>query len=33
VLEKCGFKLEGVSRKAVFKNNKLIDEYRYARVK
>lgn len=33
VIEKCGFKHEGISRKAVFKNNKLIDEYRYGKVK
>lgn len=33
VLEKCGFQLEGISRKAVFKNNKLIDEYRYGKLR
>jgi len=33
VLEKCGYKLEGVARKAVFKNNKLLDEYRYGKLK
>ena len=33
VLEKCGYKLEGISRNAVFKNGKLIDEYRYAKLK
>ena len=33
VLEKCGFQLEGISRKAVFKNNKLIDEHRYGKVR
>jgi RimJ/RimL family protein N-acetyltransferase len=32
VLEKCGFELEGIARKAVFKNNVLIDEYRYGLV-
>lgn len=33
VLEKCGFQLEGIARKAVFKNGSLIDEYRYGIVK
>ncbi len=33
VLEKCGYKLEGISRNAVFKNGKLIDEYRYAKLR
>lgn len=33
VLEKCGFVLEGISRKAVFKNSKLIDELRYGKLK
>jgi len=33
VLEKCGFQLEGVARKAVFKNKKLIDEFRYGKIK
>lgn len=33
VLEKCGFELEGIARKAVFKNNALIDEFRYGKVK
>jgi ribosomal-protein-alanine N-acetyltransferase len=33
VLEKCGFQLEGISKKAVFKNNKLMDEYRYGKVR
>lgn len=32
VLEKCGFELEGVFRKSVFKNNKFVDEFRYAAV-
>ena len=29
VLEKCGYKLEGVLRSAVIKNGTLLDEYRY----
>lgn len=33
VLEKCGFKLECISKNAIFKNNKLLDEYRYAKLK
>lgn len=33
VLEKNGFVKEGVSRKAVFKNGKLWDEHRYAKLK
>ena len=33
VLEKSGYTLEGVSKKAVFKNQKLIDEYRYAKLR
>ena len=33
VLEKCGFELEGIARKAVFKNDALMDEYRYGIVK
>ena len=33
VLEKCGFQLEGVARKAVYKNNKFLDEYRYGKVR
>ena len=32
VLEKCGYQLEGISRNAVFKNNKIFDEYRYAKL-
>jgi len=32
VLEKCGYKLEGTFQKAVFKNKKLIDELRFARL-
>ena len=30
VLEKTGFQLEGILRKAVIKNNCILDEYRYA---
>ncbi len=33
VLEKCGFKLEGVARKAVFKTKKLLDEFRYGKLR
>ncbi len=33
VLEKCGFKLEGILRKNVFKNGKYFDDFRYARVR
>lgn len=33
VLEKNGYKLEGIFRKAVFKNNKFLNELRYARLK
>ncbi len=33
VLEKCGYQLEGISRNAIFKNGKLIDEYRYAKLR
>ena len=29
VLEKCGYELEGIARKAVFKNNIFLSEYRY----
>jgi [ribosomal protein S5]-alanine N-acetyltransferase len=32
VLEKNGFKLEGILRKSVFKNNQYYDEYRYGLV-
>ncbi len=32
VLEKCGYRLEGINRKAVFKNNKLIDEWRFGKL-
>ena len=30
VLKKCGFELEGILRKAVIKNDKLYDEFRYS---
>jgi RimJ/RimL family protein N-acetyltransferase len=33
VLEKCGFQLEGVGRKAVYKNNRLLDELRFGKLK
>ena len=33
VLEKCGYKLEGISRNAFFKNGELVDEYRYAKLR
>jgi RimJ/RimL family protein N-acetyltransferase len=33
VLEKCGFKREGIFEKSVFKNGKFYDEIRYAKVK
>ena len=33
VLEKCGFTLEGIFKKAVIKDKKIIDEYRYAIIK
>ncbi len=33
VLEKCGFKKEAVFEKAIFKNNRLWDEVRYAVIK
>ena len=32
VLEKCGFKCEAISEKAIFKKGKLYNEYRYAKV-
>jgi RimJ/RimL family protein N-acetyltransferase len=32
-LKKCGFQQEGIARKAAFKNNVFIDEYRYGKVK
>lgn len=33
VLEKCGFKLEGIQRKNVLKNGKYYDDFLYARVR
>lgn len=30
VLEKCGFELEGVLKKSVFKNGQIFDSYMYA---
>jgi ribosomal-protein-alanine N-acetyltransferase len=33
VLIKCGFTLEGIFKKSIFKNDLICDEYRYARVK
>lgn len=33
VLEKCGYVREGISRKSIFKNNKLIDEHRFAKMR
>jgi len=33
VLEKCGFKLEGIFEKSVIKNDVVCNEYRYARIK
>jgi [ribosomal protein S5]-alanine N-acetyltransferase len=33
VLEKCGFILEGIFKNSVFKNGKVYDEYRYAKLK
>ena len=32
VLEKNGFILEWIKRKAVFKNNQILDEYYYAKI-
>jgi len=32
VLEKCNFTREGIMKKAVFKSNKICDEYRYAKI-
>lgn len=32
ILEKNGFVLEGIKRKAVFKNQQILDEYHYAKV-
>ena len=33
VLLKCGFALEGVSRRAIFKNGRFLDARTYARLK
>jgi len=33
VLEKAGFYLECISKKAVYKREKILDEYRYAKIK
>jgi len=33
VLEKCGFEKEGIFKKAIFKNGKIWDEVRYAKIK
>ena len=33
VLEKCGYLLEGISKNAVIKNNRVLDEHRYALLK
>ena len=33
VLEKCGFELEGIFKNAIIKNNKIVNEYRYAIVR
>jgi len=32
VLEKCGFTLEGIFKQSILKNDKVLDEYRYARL-
>lgn len=32
VLEKCGFHKEAIFEKAIFKNGKIIDEHRYAKI-
>lgn len=32
VLKKCNFELEAILKKAVFKNNKLCDEFRYSKI-
>jgi len=32
VLEKCGFEKEGIFRKSIFKQNKIWDEIRYAKI-
>lgn len=33
VIEKCGYKLEGIARNAVIKNDRILDEHRYAILK
>ncbi len=33
VLEKCGFELEGIQKKALFKNGKFLDSFIYARLR
>jgi len=33
VLKKCGYQLESIAKNAVFKNNKLLDEYQYAKLR
>ncbi|MEO9482807.1 MAG: GNAT family protein [Ekhidna sp.] len=33
VLEKCGYKKEGIGKKAIIKNNQILDEHRYAILK
>jgi RimJ/RimL family protein N-acetyltransferase len=33
VVEKCGYQLEGIARKSVFKNGEFYDEFIYARLK
>ena len=33
VLESAGFSFEGISKKSVFKDEQLLDEYRYALLK
>jgi ribosomal-protein-alanine N-acetyltransferase len=33
VLEKCGYEKDGVFKKAIFKNGKILDEYRFSIIK
>lgn len=33
VVEKCGFELESIARKAIIKNGKIHDEYRYVKLR
>ncbi len=33
VLEKAGFTFEGILKKGVFKNGKIVDDYRYSIIK